>query len=586
MPKQHRRIIYAVAVALLMAVSFLSLGGAKMLTPSVEDITTEAAFHLIDSGQVQKAVMFDDTSTLQLATAEGSKKSASYLKSDGSKISQKLLDKNIPFDTKAPSRNQILDLIGTLLPIVVILFIFMMIRPDALKKGKFAPHPTTPETRFTDIAGADEAVDELREIVSMAKDGEAYEAMGAQAPKGAILVGPSGTGKTLLARAVAGESGLPFFAVAGSDFVEELAGRGPRRVRELFKAARKSGGVIFIDEMDSIGQRRDDLRGGGDSQERLNVITAFLDALDGFTPRENVIVLAATNRVESMDPALLRPGRLDRQIQVPIPDRVGREAIFGVHLRGKRVQKAIDTRAAAAQTAGMSGAEIASVVNEACMIAVRSAQPGISDEIIQEAVNVVAMGRSRRSAYLSDHDKMVTAVHEAGHAACGLLLARQDPANAQRPTFVTVIPRGPAGGFTRFNVAESQYASKKSLLNQLVVAMGGRAAEIARFGPEGFTTGSSGDLHEATSIARRMIMSFGMGESGSLVFMERSSKMIDAGVQELLTDALGAAGSLLSSDEGKALWSSLVEALVAEESLGEERITALEGECRTVRAAA
>jgi len=585
MPTKHRRAIYLAAVTLLAIVTFIALGGGKLLLPAVDDISTDAAIHLIDDGQVQKAVLLDDTNGIILTTNDGSKKASSYLRVDGSRITQKLLDKNVPFDTRPPSRNQALDLVGTLIPIVVVLFIFMMIRPDALKKGKFAAHPTIPSTRFDDIAGADEAVAELRELVAMTKDGEAYAAMGAKAPRGAVLVGPSGTGKTLLARAVAGESGLPFFAVAGSDFVEEIAGRGPRRVRELFKAARKAGGVIFIDEIDSIGQRRDELRGGGDSQERLNVVTALLDALDGFTPRDNVIFLAATNRVDSMDPALLRPGRLDRQIQVPLPDRVGREAIFQVHLKGKVIDGDLDVSAAAAQTAGMSGAEIEAVINQACMIAVRTMQPGINDVMIQEAVNVVAMGQSRKSAYLSDRDKLVTAVHEGGHATCGIILAARDPEHSKRPTFVTVIPRGPAGGFTRFDAPDGQYVSLRALRNQLVVAMGGRAAEIARFGPDGFTTGAAGDFVAATDVARQMVMRFGMGGSGALTARVESSDAVDAEVEALLTAALDEAMGILSSPEGGALSSALVDALVEEESLTAAGLAAVEASCRVELAA-
>lgn len=579
MPNKQRRIIYGVAAAILLVVIFVTFGGTKLLSSGPTEISTDKAIQLIDSGRVTKAAIMDDTNTLILTTADDQKQTTSYPKAYAGQITQKLLDKNVTVDTKQPSKNQLLDLFGTFAPMAILLVIFLAARPDALKSGKFAALSTVPETRFSDIAGADEAVAELEEIVSMMKDGAAYEAMGARPPKGAILVGPSGTGKTLLARAVAGESGLPFYAVAGSDFVQEFAGRGPRRVRQLFKSARKTGGVIFIDEIDSVGQNRNELRGGGDSQERLNVITALLHEMDGFTARDNIVVLAATNRVDSMDPALLRPGRLDRQVQVPIPDRVGREAIFKVHLTGKVTDGTVDTRAAAGQTAGMSGAEIAAIVNESCMIAVRTGQPGVSDSIIQEAVNVVAMGRGRKSAYLSPRDKEVTAYHEAGHATCALLLAREDPEHATRPTFVTIIPRGAAGGFTRFDHPDSNYVSKRALINRLIVSMGGRAAEMSHFGEGGYTSGAAGDLKDATAIARQMVMNFGMADTGSLVFTDRSNKVTDGLVQELLSDALKSAVRMLEGPDGEALVESLATALIREESLGEVEIAALEVDC-------
>jgi cell division protease FtsH len=573
--KSKRKIIVILAVAVFTMTAVLTFGGAGLFTATPERTSTSKALQMIDSGTIAKAAIADDASSITLTDTAGKEFTTHYPREYSDQLLEKLLSKNVSIETTHATRNIVMDLLGIFAPVGVLVIIYLLIRPDALKKGKFTAQPTIPETRFEDIAGADEAVAALREMVQMTKDGKEYARMGAHPPKGAILVGPSGTGKTLLARAVAGESGMPFYAVAGSDFVEMFAGQGPRRVRRLFDQARKTGGVIFIDEMDAIGQKRDDLRGSGDGQERLNVITALLDAMDGFTPRDNVIVLAATNRVESMDPALLRPGRLDRQIHVPLPDKLGREQIFGVHLRGKTIDGVIDARVAAAQTAGMSGAEIKAVVNEACMIAVRAGRTGIDNADIQEAVNVVAMGNGRKSAYLTPSDRWITAVHEAGHAACGLMLARKYPDHAMVPSFVTIIPRGRAGGFTRFDEPDGVHVSRRALLNRLVVSMGGRAAELQYFGEEGLTSGSSGDLQHATSLAREMVSHYGMAPVGTLAYADESTKKIDEAVEHLLREALAGAVSLIGAAEGAGLTRVVAKALLEHESLGAEDLRAI-----------
>lgn len=369
---------------------------------------------------------------------------------------------------------------------------------------------------FNDIAGCDEAIEDLDDIVRYLKDPKQYDRLGAVAPKGALLSGPPGTGKTLLARAVASEAGVPFIACTGSDFVQEFVGVGAKRVRELFVKAREHDkAIIFIDEVDAIARKRGGQGGDGTgtpggSMEHDNTLIALLSEIDGFH-RNNIVVLAATNRPETLDPALLRPGRLDRKIVVGLPDRIGRESLFKVHTRKKPMASNIDYTDLSAKTGGMSGADIARVVNEAALLAVREKSKEISGEHLELAVEYVVLGRPRTSAVVTTRDRNIVAWHEAGHALAAALLP-----DADVPVLVSIVPRGQAGGITWMEHPADELMSLKQAESRLVVALAGRAAEEIHMNGE-FTQGAFSDLKAATDMASLMVTRYGMSFLGLTV---------------------------------------------------------------------
>lgn len=555
-----------------------------------EKISTNVAVKMIEDGKVKKATVSEatilsGTGSLVLEDKDGKKYNTTYASGLSQSINTKMVDKGVELETKAPEKAPPTDALIGFLPMLLLIaiVIFMMSKQGMFKKNKFdagLEGGKIPNVTFEDIAGAPEAVHEAEEMIEFLKDGERFTKMGAKPPKGALLVGPPGTGKTLIAKAIAGESGLPFYSLAGSDFVEMFAGLGPRRVRKLFEKARKSGGIIFIDEIDAIGQKRGTMGNGGDSQERENVIAALLTEMDGFEQRDNVLVLAATNRPETIDEALLRPGRLERQIHVPLPDIKGREGILAVHTKGKNISDTIDLHSVAKQTVGMSGAELAFVVNEACMNAVRRDHEKVTPKDMYDAINTVAMGRSRDSAFMNETDRKLTAYHEAGHATVALLVSRDAPVNL-RPNFVTIVPRGGAGGLTRMNNEETHYLRKSTARNMLAVSMGGRAAEIAIYGEEHYTSGASGDLTAATGMATNMALKFGMSDEGRLIAMDdRQIQMCngkhDHLIQGEIADGLVRAKELLNTEDGKLLLEAITEALLEHESLHEEDVDRIE----------
>ena len=324
-----------------------------------------------------------------------------------------------------------------------------------------------------------------------------------------FAIGPAGTGKTMLARAVAGESGVPFYNVAGSDFVEMYVGVGAKRVRELFDKARKhpEGAIVFIDEIDAIGRSRSNSNTSNTNSEQENTLNALLVELDGFK-ESKVVILGATNRDDLLDKALLRPGRLEKKVHVPLPDRVGREKILNVHAEGKPLDSTVNLALVARRTPGLSGAELAQIVNEAAMTAGRESRETITDKDFDEAVAIVTMGKGRKSAVVSDEDKMLTAWHEAGHAICGLVQV-----DAVSPVAISILPRSFAGGVTHFPARDSGYMTRKQAYSQLVTAMGGMAAEQLHIGEGEFTTGPSSDLEQGSKLAFAMVTKYGMGEN-------------------------------------------------------------------------
>jgi cell division protease FtsH len=428
------------------------------------------------------------------------------------------------------------------------------------KKAPAVEPATVPETRFSDVAGCDEAKDELLELVMFLKEPERFTRTGATAPKGALLTGPPGTGKTLLARAVAGESGVPMFTATGSDFVEKYVGVGAQRIRSLFAAARKhERSIIFIDEVDAVARRR-----GGEGEiahvESETTLIALLSEMDGFHT-SNVIVIAATNRADMLDPAITRPGRLDRKVEVPNPDRRGREQILAVHTIGKPIADGVDFTALARRTPGFSGAQLRALVNEACVDAVRRDLAEVTAECFEHAVATIAMGRARTSALVTDHDRQVTAWHESGHTLAAYLQEQADD-----PVQVTIIPRGPAGGVTWMSGNDDQFLPRRKAHAQLVTALAGRAAEEILLNGE-FTQGAAGDLQSATQLATSMATRFGMTRLGYQVRHSGSAPTKDVSdvVEEMLGVAHTAATKLLG--EHKAFLGAVAEELLDLETL-------------------
>ncbi len=432
-------------------------------------------------------------------------------------------DKIIKYDYKSGGETAwIMNLLPTLitLGVMIIFWVFIMKRMNAsmgtdktmgFGKAKVRKDDGRRKTTFADVAGADEEKEEMAEIVDFLKDPKKYNELGAKIPKGVLLVGPPGTGKTLLARAVAGEAGVPFFSISGSDFVEMFVGVGASRVRDLFgEAKREAPAIIFIDEIDAVGRQRGAGLGGG-HDEREQTLNQLLVEMDGFGANEGVIVMAATNRPDILDKALLRPGRFDRQITVNYPDVKGREEILKVHSRGKPLGPDVNLATIAKSTSGFTGADLANLLNEAALLAVRHGKKAITQQEIEEATIKVVMGAEKKSHIVSDKDKKVTAYHEAGHAIVSYFLPTQDPVHQ-----ISIIQRGMAAGYTMYlPVDEKGHTSKKQLAEQICSLLGGRAAE--QLTQDDVCTGASNDIERATALARKMVTKFGMSDKLGLV---------------------------------------------------------------------
>jgi len=420
----------------------------------------------------------------------------------------------------------------------------------------------TPTVTFGDVAGSDEAIEEMQEIKDFLKDPTKFQNVGARIPKGVLLYGPPGTGKTLLARAVAGEAGVPFYSISGSDFVEMFVGVGASRVRDLFNQAKESApAIIFIDEIDAVGRHRGAGMGGG-HDEREQTLNQMLVEMDGFDPKVNVIVIAATNRPDILDPALLRPGRFDRQIGVDAPDLKGRQRILEVHGRGKPLAPGVDLEVVARKTPGFTGADLANVLNEAALLTARSNAQLIDNRALDEAIDRVIAGPQRRTRVMKDKEKLITAYHEGGHALAAAAMNHTDPV-----TKITILPRGKALGYTMVLPLDDKYSiTRNELQDQLTYAMGGRVAEEIVFHDP--TTGASNDIEKATSIARKMVTEYGMtmdvgpiklGSSSGEVFMgrdmghgrdfsERVAERIDVEVRALIEQAHNEAYEVINAN--------------------------------------
>ena len=439
--------------------------------------------------------------------------------------------------------------------------------------------------KFEDIAGNENAKQDLYEIVDFLKDPKKYQKMGAKIPSGVLMVGHPGTGKTMLARAVAGEAKVPFFSISGSEFMEMFVGVGASRVRDLFNKAKKNApSIIFIDEIDAVGRKRGSGMGGG-HDEREQTLNQILVEMDGFEKDTGVIVLAATNRVDVLDPALLRPGRFDRRVEISLPERKDRLAILEVHFKNKPVDSSVDLNALAKKTAGSAGADLANIANEAAILAARNNRKEITNDDLTEAFEKVAIGPERKAKVMSDLDRETTAWHEAGHAVVGHVLPDSDPVHK-----VTIIPRGQTGGVTWFLPPEDKsYTNIFEYKDILARAMGGRQAEVMIYGESGISTGASSDLRSATNIARNMIVELGMGESlrdqvfheeeGGMFFdkmthdrpySEKTAEKIDEEVAKLIKESVKRAEVILKSN--KKPLEALTKALLEKETIDEAEV--------------
>lgn len=517
-----------------------------------------------------------------------------------------LLRQNIKsFDIKPLQNSIFLSLLFNLGPIVLLIgfWWFMASRGEQIGNrimsfGKVKPkiHSDTDgeKVTFNDVAGVDEAKEELQEVIEFLKDPKKFQRLGGKIPKGVLLVGPPGCGKTLVAKAVAGEAGVPFFSISGSDFVEMFVGVGASRVRDLFEQARKAskiagkGAIIFIDEIDAVGRLRFSGIGGG-HDEREQTLNALLVEMDGFDTEKGLILIAATNRPDTLDPALLRPGRFDRMIVINLPDISGREAILKVHTRKIKLDPAADLKVIAQHTSLFSGADLANLCNEAALLAARHNKEAVGQLDLEAAIERTMMGPEKKSRVMSKREKELTAYHEAGHALLSLLVPEVDPM-----TKVSIIPRGMAGGYTLTPPQEDKrYNSKKELLGSIIVALGGRASEELTFAD--ITTGASRDLEWVTNIARSMICDYGMsdkvgnvtlGKSHGPVFLgrdmvqekdysEETARIIDEEVKRIVDETYLRAKMLLK--ENKDRLKLLAENLLQKEVLNAEEVRKLLG---------
>ncbi|WP_239519531.1 ATP-dependent zinc metalloprotease FtsH [Arcanobacterium phocisimile] len=496
------------------------------------------------------------------------------------------------YNSIVPQQSFLGSILSLVLPLVIFFALLMWLLPKIQQGGmgafgrvkKDGMEEDRPETTFADVAGADEAVEELQEIEEFIDHPEKFHKMGAKIPRGVLLYGPPGTGKTLLAKAVAGEAGVPFFHISASEFVEMFVGVGASRVRDLFTKAKKiAPAIIFVDEIDAVGRNRGQGMGGG-NDEREQTLNQLLVEMDGFDERANVIVIAATNRPDVLDPALLRPGRFDRQIAVAVPDLKGRAAILKVHAEGKPLAEGVELESIARRTPGFAGAELANLLNEAALLATRRGHTVIDDDDLDEAIDRVIAGPQRRTQVMNAQEKRMTAYHEGGHAVAAAALNHTDPV-----TKVTILPRGRALGYTMVMPTEDKYSvSRNELLDELVYAMGGRVAEEIVFHDP--STGASNDIQKATGIARKMVMEYGMsakvgsvrlvpdesdpmtrlGGGNSREYSEELARIIDEEVHQLLETAHQEAWELMMKN--RHVLDALAAALLDKETILEKEL--------------
>lgn len=584
--------------------SLIVVIGVSLLTASgFRPISTQEGLELLENNQARSVTIIDGEQRVDMELRSAFEESGNqvqfyYVAPRGEEIVEAVNNSDVAeFTDEVPQTNWFVSLLGLVLPFVIIGLIFWFLLSSMqgggsriMQFGKSRAKlvsKETPTVTFEDVAGADEAIEELHEIKEFLKDSEKFQKVGARIPKGVLLYGPPGTGKTLLARAVAGEANVPFYSISGSDFVEMFVGVGASRVRDLFTQAKENApAIIFVDEIDAVGRHRGAGMGGG-HDEREQTLNQLLVEMDGFDPKTNVILIAATNRPDILDPALLRPGRFDRQIQVDAPDMKGRQKILEVHAKGKPMAKGVDLAVLARKTPGFTGADLANVLNEAALLTARSSGTKITNELLDEAVDRVMAGPQRRTRVMSDKERLVTAYHEGGHALAAAAMRHTDPV-----TKVTILPRGRALGYTMVLPLDDKYSvTRNELLDQLTYAMGGRVAEEIVFHDP--TTGASNDIEKATSIARRMVTEYGMsadlgavklGQASGEVFLGRDmghqrdysdavAQSVDAEVRALIDHAHTEAWTVLMNN--RTILDRLATELLEKETLDHNQLATL-----------
>ena len=568
------------------------LYGEKNSKPA--DISYTSFMQHVQQDEIKQVTIVDNVISGKLKDG----KEFSTVAPNDSKLVEKLEAKKVDIKAELPPQPPWwMSILSSILPMLIIVGLwFMLMNQGGAGGGKVMNFGKSRARRydeeklkitFKDVAGADEAKQELEEVVEFLKHPQKYNDLGAKIPKGVLLYGPPGTGKTLLAKAVAGEAGVPFFSISGSDFVEMFVGVGASRVRDLFDQAKKSAPcIVFIDEIDAVGRQRGAGLGGG-HDEREQTLNQLLVEMDGFSANEGIIMIAATNRPDILDPALLRPGRFDRQIVVDRPDIKGRTEILKVHVKGKPIGQDVNLDVIAQRTPGFTGADLSNLVNEAALLTARKDKKAINMSEMEEAAERVIMGPERKSRVISDKEKRLTAYHEGGHTIVGMLLEHTDPVHK-----VTIIPRGRAGGYTLSLPKEDKYyATRSEMLDELKVLLGGRVAEALVL--KEISSGASNDLQRATQLARQMICEYGMSENiGPVTFGHRQDQVflgrdiardkdyseevaaeIDKEVRSFMEDAYAATEKLLSDNIDKL--HVIAKALMEKETLEEEEINQL-----------
>jgi cell division protease FtsH len=508
---------------LLAGLLFFGYSQLSNVGKSFKEVETQTIIGAIKASQVDSALLLAQDQQIRVVLKSGvkisdsSKLQASYLANQEIEL-VKILSENPPpnkWNVKVTRQSLLVSLLFTLIPFVLIAFIFFYLISRAQGGGRAFQFGRSraklnekdkPQTKFSDVAGAEEAIEELREIKDFLVDPTKYQKLGAKIPKGVLLYGPPGTGKTLLARAVAGEANVPFFSISGSDFVEMFVGVGAARVRDMFTQAKANApAIVFVDEIDAVGRHRGAGMGGG-HDEREQTLNQLLVEMDGFEANGSVIMIAATNRPDILDPALLRPGRFDRQISVDRPDLKGREAILQIHARNKPLAKDVDLLNLARRMPGFTGADLANVVNEAALLTARKNLDEITNEALGESIDRVMAGPQKVSRLMNERERLITAYHEGGHALVAHALPNTDPVQK-----ITIMPRGRALGYTMVLPDEDKYSkSRNQMLDELAYTLGGRAAEELIFHDP--TTGAANDIEKATALSRAMVMEYGLSE--------------------------------------------------------------------------
>ncbi|MBB1055432.1 ATP-dependent zinc metalloprotease FtsH, partial [Dietzia sp. B44] len=572
------------------------------------EVDTSVALAQIDAGNVREATIEDREQQLRLTLEsaitpeEGADETDQLLAKYPERAAAQIFDRIAAaepekYDTTVTQQGFLTQMLSFLLPMLILfgLLFYFMTRMQGGKGGLFGVGKSRaveftkdmPQTTFADVAGEDEAVEELNEIKDFLQNPARYERLGAKIPRGVLLYGPPGTGKTLLARAVAGEAGVPFFSISGSDFVEMFVGVGASRVRDLFEKAKQNAPcIVFVDEIDAVGRHRGSGTGGG-HDEREQTLNQLLVEMDGFSDRETVIMIAATNRPDVLDPALLRPGRFDRQVPVTNPDLRGRESILAVHSVGKPLAADVDMRSLARRTIGMSGADLANVLNEGALLAARMGRDEISIDILEEATDRVVGGPRRKHRVISEHEKKVTAYHESGHALAAWAMEDLEPVHK-----VTILARGRTGGHALVVPEDDKsLMTRADMIARIVMAMGGRAAEEYVFGEP--TSGASSDIEQATRIARTMVAEYGMssrlgavryggeggdpflgrGGAGGSEYSPEVAKAIDDEVRRIIDAAHTEAWKVL--EENREILDSVAGELLEKETLRQEDLQRL-----------